>query len=451
MGNKEMKKFLLILVCIGLISCNESDGDGASPSTGRADSQRTERMDLDLPRAPDMSLNRSELTPTRWAAPLVYGSASLEQALGVDVLPDHRLVIAGRSEGQLTDQSAPAQTDGFIALIQDEGTLAWIRQLGTPAVEQFMDVVYHPQGLLIAGGFSTGDFAGQRNQRLVDGILVALNVDGDTQWERLLGLGSVNRLLSTPSGVVILGSYEETEGDAAAFIAEYDLRGERRWLKTLNSPAYDSATSAVLIDETIYLCGFSFGSLINSTSREDTDIFVAALSLTGELLWVREYGSEGDDSPVRIVSVPQGLIVAGYTNGLFGDQQYGGNDVAVLKIDRGGEPLWRKQFGTAGSEAAYGLAISPEGHMILSGRIDEGSWNGQPNLDGDAFLIELSQEGQLLRTRQYEYTGRDEIVDLAFTQNQLNLAGYLGGSAGADDLDIFVDRLADIEEPRGSR
>ena len=446
-----MKDFLFVLSCIGLISCSEPDGDDAAPSPGGADARSAGAVDLSLPNTPDMSLEPPAMAPARWDAPLVYGSASLEQALGVDALPDHRLVIAGRSEGQLPDNPDNTLADGFIALIQDGGELAWIKQFGSPATDQFLDVVYHPQGLIFAGGFSTGDFAGQNNQRFVDGTLVALTVDGETQWEKLLDLGSVNRLLSTPSGIVVLGSYEEAEGDAAAFIAEYDLSGERRWLKTLNSPAYDSATSAVLMDETIYLCGFSFGALTSAADREDADIFVAALSLTGELLWVREYGSEGDDSPVRIVSAPQGLIIAGYTSGLFGEQQYGGNDVAVLKIDRDGEPLWRKQFGTAGSEAAYGLAISPEGHIILSGRIDEGSWGEQPNLGGDAFLLELSQEGQLLRTRQYDYAGRDEIVDLAFTQSQLNIAGYLGGSAGAEDLDIFVDRLADIGEPRGSR
>ena len=109
---------------------------------------------------------------------------------------------------------------------------------------------------------------------------------------------------------------------------------------------------------------------------------------------MKQYGSEGDDSAVRITHDEGGLIVAGYTNGLFGEQVYGDYDVAVLKTDFNGEPIWKAQWGTEGNESAYGLTIASDGAILLSGRIDQASWDQRPNDQGDAFIMQLSSEGE---------------------------------------------------------
>ena len=77
-------------------------------------------------------------------------------------------------------------------------------------------------------------------------------------------------------------------------------------------------------------------------------MFIVALSLTGDVIWIREFGTDGDDSPVRISHDDQGLIVAGYTSGLLGERAHGGNDIAVLKVDFDGDLIWKTQWGTEG-------------------------------------------------------------------------------------------------------
>ena len=60
----------------------------------------------------------------------------------------------------------------------------------------------------------------------------------------------------------------------------------------------------------------------------------------------------------------------------------------------------------------------------------------------------LSAQGERVGVWQYGSEGRDEFVDLCMSQDQINIAGYVG--AGADDQDILIDRLSEAGEPRDS-
>ena len=462
-----MNRLLWTLTVIGLIACDEPTPNLPLPSDQGVDQViqigREEEMkhgvdqgiaDLDQgmtasdssSTSDDAQSSQPESSPTSWATSLSLSTRGVDQALGLDCLPNHNLVIAGRTEGALLDSSSAGGADGFVALIDDARAVTWLRQLGTPDVDQFLDVVYHPQDVIIAGGFSTGDFGGEVNQQFMDGVLVALQPDGEVLWQKLLNLGTVNRLIPTPGGVIAVGASDLGGGDFAAFIAEYDLNGVRRWVQMLNSPTYDSATSTTLVNDTLYVTGFTMGSITEQLSQDHNDMFIAALSLTGDVIWIREFGTDGDDAPVRISHDDQGLIVAGYTSGLFGERAYGGNDVAVLKVDYNGDLIWKTQWGTEGSESAYGLATSSSGQILLSGRVDEASWDDRPNPSGDAFIMAISAEGDHVGVWQYGSTGRDEFVDLCLSQDLVNIAGYTGGRG--EDLDILIDRIGALGAER---
>ena len=383
-----------------------------------------------------------------WDSASTFGSDAIDQALSLDLLPDHKVVIAGRTEGQLNDESSNEESssrlaDGFVALISASGELDWVTQIGSSAVDQFLDVIYHPQGIIIAGGLSTGDLPEQENALFVDGLIVALNTEGTIIWQTLINIGTINRLIATANGFIVVGSHEVDNGDYAAFVAKYDLDGEREWFKSLNSPSNDSATSVTLRQNRIFVSGFTSGSIVDSVERENVNMFVAALSSKGESLWLKEYGGEGDDSPIRIAHDQESLVIAGYTSGLLGAQHYGDRDVAILKLDFDGEIIWQKQFGTQGNEAAYSLSITPENNIFVGGRIDGASWNEQANLGGDAFVLKLTSTGEVVHAVQFHREGRDEIVDLMYKHDRLTLAGYAASSAQleTEQSDIFVHRI----------
>ena len=191
---------LLIFITI-LIGCNHTDlKSSVVPSESSSSTSTTSTID----QTAQPNTQPNEKVPSSWSNVVQIETTSIDQALGGDILPNHDLVVVGRTEGALGLNQHFGMADGFIAFINDVGEVNWIKQLGTTAVDQFLDVIYHPEGLIFAAGLSTGDFGGQVNQQFADGILVALTVDGTVLWQKLLGLGTVNRIISTPQGIAVV-------------------------------------------------------------------------------------------------------------------------------------------------------------------------------------------------------------------------------------------------------
>ncbi|RLN73966.1 hypothetical protein BBJ28_00006650, partial [Nothophytophthora sp. Chile5] len=98
-----------------------------------------------------------------------------------------------------------------------------------------------------------------------------------------------------------------------------------------------------------------------SLNRWRTDETDAATSLT----LVNETSATGE--------VTQQLYVVGYTWGfldegghaLNGFGQYGGRDVVLAKVTLGGEKLWMRQFGTTANDFGYGVALDGSFETLL--------------------------------------------------------------------------------------
>ena len=244
-----MNRYSYLLALFLMISCEQKNTQPMTTEIDIIDQNMVEtesEPDLSVINQTDegfdvgVTITNESNDPPSWEQAFIYGSPATDQVLGLDVLPDLNIVVTGRTEGNLSNQENDSFADGFVAFINQLGELVWLKQLGTEGVDQFLDIVYHPRGAIFTGGFSTGSLTQQINQQAIDGLLVALDMEGNVLWEKLIDLGTINRLTPSPTGVIVVGSYEESAGDYAAFVAEYDMQGERRWL-------HSSPTSKVVL------------------------------------------------------------------------------------------------------------------------------------------------------------------------------------------------------------
>ena len=81
--------------------------------------------------------------------------------------------------------------------------------------------------------------------------------------------------------------------------------------------------------------------------------------------WIRQFGTAGDDNTWGLAVDPTGVYVVGDTNGaLPGQTSAGALDAFVRKFDANGNELWPRQFGTAGGDTAHGLAAYATGVYV---------------------------------------------------------------------------------------
>jgi hypothetical protein len=144
---------------------------------------------------------------------------------------------------------------------------------------------------------------------------------------------------------------------------------------------------------------------------------------TGNVLWAQRFGSIDSDRFYEAAFDTDGnVVLAGHFSGTvtFGGQALesaGGHDVVVVKLDPAGNHVWSKRFGGIWRDQPRGLAIRPNGNVLVVGYVaSEVDFGGGPeaHFDAtDAFLLELDPSGNHVASRVYGGTGDDVALSVA--------------------------------------
>ncbi|MCH8269663.1 MAG: SBBP repeat-containing protein [Planctomycetes bacterium] len=161
-----------------------------------------------------------------------------------------------------------------------------------------------------------------------------------------------------------------------------------------------------------------------------------------DLLWNYQTGSNSNDvsRAVAVDSAGNAYIVGRTSESLFG-QVFGRGDAFVAKIDPSGALLWSRQFGTAESEEAEGVAVDKAGSVYIVGLT--GGSLGQPNAGvRDLYLTKFDASGALVWTRQEGTSSQDYGTGVALDNaGNVYISGGTSGSLfeqSAGNYDAFV-------------
>lgn len=99
------------------------------------------------------------------------------------------------------------------------------------------------------------------------------------------------------------------------------------------------------------------------------DIFVAKLSASGNLEWVKRTGSTEDDNLSDMKLVNNAIYLCGSTKGNFGHSVNGSTDAFLMKFSLDGEKLWSKpfQFGSKGEDVCNAVDVDTSGVVYAVG------------------------------------------------------------------------------------
>lgn len=269
-----------------------------------------------------------------------------------------------------TSAGALGEGDALIWQINPDGTPRWIRQFGTAATDWGQGVATTADGDGLIVGYTQGDLDGP-SRGGSDGFMARFDHDGLPRFVRQFGTAGAD----WPKGVASGGeaargtetfvSVGSTDGALAPAMG-----GERTDPSDL--PRADGGEPA-------------------PSNAGGTDVMVVAMDPSGETRWESQLGSDAADDAIGVGVDGSTVLVAGTTSGALdttGNPNAGGRDgfLAAIDLDTG-ELRWITQFGSAGDEDVSGLAITEDGLVVVSGQTT-GALGEQPNAGGsDGFLI----------------------------------------------------------------
>ncbi|NJM62287.1 MAG: hypothetical protein HC849_22125 [Oscillatoriales cyanobacterium RU_3_3] len=322
-----------------------------------------------------------------------------------------------------SSQYAIAKDEGAEVTIidNDNPTVEWKRQseISSAGYDSSSGIAVDRTNNIYAVGRTSGNIAGS-NQGLYDAWISKYDSTGKQIWKRQLGTTGYDAAsgvaVDKDSNVYAIGWTDGESGntsDRIGWVTKYDGNGNQIWKRQLPNSNYDISNGAISLssDGSIYIVGRTTVTA-PGTNQINTDALVAKYDSNGNPLWVKQIGTAAWDEAKSVAVDSDGSIyIAGQTKGNFQGTNAGDADAWLAKYDSSGNQIWKQQIGTTAEDKAFGVAVSNNGHVYLSGHTQ--------NKLGESFVGNVN-----------EWIGDFEAMRNAFYQNDNSQLGgiYYGGT-----------------------
>ncbi len=180
------------------------------------------------------------------------------------------------------------------------------------------------------------------------------------------------------------------------------------------------------MDQGYIVCG-------STSSYGLSDGYLVRTDSLGLTMWSKRYGGDNIDVMRSIKQLPDsGYIVAGYSN----SGGHGGYDGWVLRLDKIGDTLWTKYYGTTDWDFFYDVAPTYDGGFVLAG----GTY-GLGMGDEDFYLVKIDAVGNVVWTRTYGGLKQDEARSIVQTGDSMIAAVGFTFSQGDTLGDSWILRV----------
>lgn len=239
------------------------------------------------------------------------------------------------------------------------------------------------------------------------------------------------------------------------------------WQRDLPSPTQDFlAAMSATIDGQILISGSTINTnnaqqISTGGSRQNNgyDYRAVKLDQRGNPVWEKRFGgSRHDYLAATATTLDGGFLLAGtsYSNrsGDKSEDNVGGSDVWLLRLDGEGNELWQKTFGTRGNDEASAAVQTADGGFLVAGNISSGGFGSK-----DVFATKIDSGGNVLKTVVLGGSNTEEVQEMAATEDggAILIAYSRSGKAGmpegvksgdnAKKVERYPNRGTDLLQP----
>lgn len=161
-------------------------------------------------------------------------------------------------------------------------------------------------------------------------VVIKLDKDGGVSWSTSLagwGRSEFDSIAVTPDGGCVIGgtmsivkrangSFSQCYGSTDGYVVRYNADGNVYWAHNIGGTEADSVNDVVYTDKGIVVVGnthstnYDFAGLISSGESE---AFITVLNNSGNLMFSNLVGGSGDEILNGVCATETGIMVAGYT------------------------------------------------------------------------------------------------------------------------------------------
>jgi Ca2+-binding RTX toxin-like protein len=379
--------------------------------------------------------------------------------------------------------------DIWVAKYDSNGQQLFINQFGSSEADEAQDITTDSAGNFYVVGLTAGNIvepteqgseaiiakfdsngnpvfieqlvADEANGGVINGRLV-VNSATDVTVDSA-GNAYVSGLTVTEDGVVQGGL--DSQGDF--WVAKYDDTGNQIWYTQVSSEVrveqpfapWEEAYGVALSPDgtSVYSTGWTTGDLPGDAVIGAYDAWLTKLnSNTGEVEFVRQFGTPGDDFGWSVGTDSQGNIYSygwSTTNGNAPGVIGGFSDLFLAKFSPDGTEQFFNLISTPGDDAAFvgGLVIDNNDIIYVSGYTNS-SFTDTTNAGSyDAFVIALNTNGTEIWRQQFGTPQLDFATDINIDNfGNIYVTGVTEGSLGEINHGAVDGWIAKLDAATGN-
>lgn len=394
----------------------------------------------------------SSESPLLWVRQ--FGSVGDSDDVATAISQTGDIYLSGYTSGIFTGQTDQGIQDAFISCFDPNGEERWTRQFSSKPDTYAKAIAADAQGIYI-GGYTNGAFPGQSNAGLIDAFVARLDLEGNMVWVRQFGgVGDdyAYAISINTSGIYVAGvTYDSLPGQpivggADVFICKYSFDGNNLWIRQPGSAANDYCYGVYANASGVYAVGTTYGAFPAQINAGGSDGFVQAYDNNGTLLWVRQLGTAGNDYLNAITGETGDLYVTGVTYGEFPSQvNAGGADFFVSRLNSKGEVVWISENGSPSTDFAW--ACSAQNGVQVAG-YTAGDLAGKNKGGYDAYFARFDSDGKMISIEQFGTSQDDYAKGILADPDGSFVCGATrgrfdgGGSLKGNTDDAFIARIS---------
>jgi len=318
-----------------------------------------------------------------------YGGPYCEVAYSVQQTSDEGYVLAG-----VTYTFDAGGIDFYLVKTDPSGDTLWTHTYGTDDDERTATSVRQTAD----GGYIVAGDVFSYFSDIVPMCLMKTDGAGNEIWTRYYAGGGptyASSVQQTTDGGYIVGGMTHTYGPSGDdfYLVKTDGVGNTIWARTYGGNGGEAGSSVQQTADGGYIMAGTTGSF-GAGAR---DFYLVKTNSSGDTLWTRTYGGSGEDwaSSVRQTS-DGGYILVGQTAS-FGSGCY---DIYLVKTNGSGDTLWTRTFGGNGDDVGRSVQQTADGGYIAIGTTE--SFGAD---ERSFYLVRTNSMGDTLWTGVYAGNG----------------------------------------------
>lgn len=265
----------------------------------------------------------------------------------------------------------------------------------------------------------------------------------DISWVRQIGTESydtIGGIAVAGSAIYVVGTTDgvlpgqSSAGSSDLFLRKLDQAGNTIWTRQFGTSAAEFREAVAAFGKLVFVAGSTRGSFNGPSNEGRYDMFVRCYDEDGNASWTAQLGTAGLEYVLGVAADATGIYVLGRTDGAFtdyGQASVGGYDAFLAKLDGGGNPVWVRQFGTAGFDMAGGGGVAADDSGVYVTGSVEFSLPGQTTAgQADGFLRKYYRDGNVIWTRQFGTACGDYSYAVSVHSSGVYVTGDTGGDFG---------------------